>query len=236
MGNTLPKMAAEVSHIVAFLYTVFTNWILLAGGVVMTAIGIWERLRRKEVHWKSYAWVLLCLLFVAFYMSWRDMRLALDAKPPMLAEIDVNERDPKARADVQSLQGENRKLTKELNDARSKIKALDPLSQSIASASAEITIEVASEKSVDGFSNGGVGGVTFVENRAFVLVAVGKQITTLKSEQKGRARYSMECSSSAEYPLAGKQVRNLLAAQHIQVEVMATYIPDKAEVFGGTVD
>ncbi len=44
----------------------------------MTAIGIGERLWRKEVHWKAYVSILGGLLFVAFYTSWRDMRIALN--------------------------------------------------------------------------------------------------------------------------------------------------------------
>jgi hypothetical protein len=122
-------MGAEVSGIIEFLYTVFTNWILLAGGVVMTLIGIGEWLWRKEVHWKTYLGVLACLLLVVFYMSWRDIKIKLEAAPT----------SPTIKLDVTDVDGRKKieSLTKQLEAADKKIRSqefeFNPLNQPISS-------------------------------------------------------------------------------------------------------
>jgi hypothetical protein len=112
---------AEIHRITDFLCAVFSTWVVLVGGPLVTIIGLGERYFRKEIHWRFYIKLLFGLLLISFYMSWRDMKLAMEAKPPSLPEFTINERDPKARADVASAQAELADTKKKLEQANEEL-------------------------------------------------------------------------------------------------------------------
>src|SRR5438094_5903589 len=118
-------MGAECTRIIEFFSVVFSNWILLLGGAVMIALGVLERIFRKEVHWRLFTAIVVALLFIAFYMSWRDMRVTLDAKPSKsLPEINVNEKDPEARQKLTEQQVRIEELQSQLGNANETIRKL----------------------------------------------------------------------------------------------------------------
>lgn len=43
-------MGDEIRHVCEFLYSIVANWFVLLGGAIMTALGLREGLRGKEVH------------------------------------------------------------------------------------------------------------------------------------------------------------------------------------------
>ena len=59
----------ELYRVCEFMWAIALNWIVLAGGAIMTVLGITERWRGAEVHLKIYARILICLLVVSFYLS-----------------------------------------------------------------------------------------------------------------------------------------------------------------------
>ncbi len=90
----------------------------------MVVIGVVERFRRKEVHWKAYTAVVAFLLVVAFYMSWREQRIAVDAKPKAAQEIKVTEIDRQARAELATTRKDLQETQQKLSAANKEIDVL----------------------------------------------------------------------------------------------------------------
>jgi hypothetical protein len=68
-------MSEEPRLLIQFVVAIVSNWLVLAGGAIMTILSIIDKLRGKEVHFKIYIKILAFLLFIAFYMSWREIKL-----------------------------------------------------------------------------------------------------------------------------------------------------------------
>jgi hypothetical protein len=117
-------MSEELARVFQFLHAVFINWIVLLGGAVMIVLGVFERLWRKEVHWRFYAGILAALLFVAFYLSWRQQLIAVEAKPKTPKQFVVTETDPQARADLAKTKTELSETQEKLSAANKAIEAL----------------------------------------------------------------------------------------------------------------
>ena len=63
----------------------------------MTVLGITERWRGAEVHLKIYARILICLLVVSFYLSWRDVKIQTENNGSSSAPIKFDTADYEVR-------------------------------------------------------------------------------------------------------------------------------------------
>jgi hypothetical protein len=90
----------ELYRVWEFVWAIASNWIVLAGGAIMTVFGIIERLRGAEVHLKIYAKILVCLLVVSFYLSWRDAKMQSENNGSSSAPIKFDSADYEARQEL----------------------------------------------------------------------------------------------------------------------------------------
>jgi hypothetical protein len=115
----------EPERIWAFTWSVFSNWLVLLGGAVMIVLGVIERLRTKEVHWKLYVSIIIALLFGAFYMAWREQTLRLEVAqsiPPSQPAIKLDVTDVDARSKLEAATKRIETLESELTAARENAK------------------------------------------------------------------------------------------------------------------
>ena len=63
----------KMSEIFQFAWAVLQHWqALLTGGLVIAALGAFERKKGKPLSWKAFRWIAIAALFAAFYMAWHD--------------------------------------------------------------------------------------------------------------------------------------------------------------------
>jgi hypothetical protein len=66
-------MHSWTQELFLFLGNVVVHWqALLTGGVVMAAVGAYERRKSREISWQSYVFIACVFLFYSFFAAWQD--------------------------------------------------------------------------------------------------------------------------------------------------------------------
>jgi hypothetical protein len=77
-------VAELLREIGLFLWSVFGYWqAYMTGGIVMALLGLYERLVRKTISFRTFLVAVFAFLLVAFFMAWRDQyrqRLGMEEK------------------------------------------------------------------------------------------------------------------------------------------------------------
>jgi hypothetical protein len=220
----------EIILAAKFIWAIVTNWLVLAGGTVMTAFGIVERLRGKEVHWRVYRRILSGLLMVAFYLSWRDAKLSPVASPPFTVNANiqgVTDTDAHAKIVAQQKQiaAEEAELLKLRNEALER-----PLDEPIASARVMVFFTVSNNKQPATQMDGQVSAVAFAKG-ASVLFQGG----TFIHNSDGNGNYNLTVDFPMNDPYMGKSVRSIADAEYIQIEFDKDFVPLNTNLTGGQV-
>jgi len=62
-----------MSEILQFIVSVLHHWqVLLTGGIVIAALTIYERYKKKALRWQTYFRLIVGFLIVAMFLAWRD--------------------------------------------------------------------------------------------------------------------------------------------------------------------
>lgn len=215
-------MWTEVARLAEFLVGIFTTWVVLVGGPILTLIGIGERIIRKEVSWRLYVSLLVALLMCSFYISWRDTMLKLERVPMTSA--------PPIRLDVTDVQGrqEIETLRKQLSAANETIRALqsdsDVFAKPISSCEFSVALRLSSASAHGNYQNlatfAGAGlfhrgtlSLGGVDGPRALLSAKTSQFET----QSGELRITAPCQLDS--PAMDKPIRELADASLLQVLV-----------------
>lgn len=74
-----------------FVRAIFSHWLtLMSGGVIIVAVGIYERVAGGNVPWSIYLSLICALIVIASFLAWRDKSHEVNRLKQELA----NEREP----------------------------------------------------------------------------------------------------------------------------------------------
>lgn len=74
-----------------FVRAIFSHWLtLMSGGLIIVAVGIYERATSRNVSWSIYVALICVLIVVSSFLAWRDKSHEIDELKQELA----NEREP----------------------------------------------------------------------------------------------------------------------------------------------
>ena len=80
-----------VSDFSSFVWAVFSHWVaLVTGGVITALLLVWERRRQKNIPTKVYWLIIAFFVLLSFFLAWRDQ---LNQKRALSARIDSLQRD-----------------------------------------------------------------------------------------------------------------------------------------------
>ena len=90
-------MGDEIRYVVEFLWAVVRNWVVLTGSAIMALLGVVEKVMGREVHLRLYIRILILLLVVSVYLSWKDAKRQseLVGSPPQ--KFDVADYEGRAK-------------------------------------------------------------------------------------------------------------------------------------------
>lgn len=193
----------------------------------------WVSDHQAELH------VGIAVLCVAVYMVVAPFRLyqrertakeaaesALKNQPVEQPRFALDVADPEARRELE-------KTKSELEKAQETIRALDPLQQHIASATATAEVFVKSDEN-DGTSShtmGGGGSITFARGTE-ALLATAAMNATSRTQNNQKTIY-LVFNSPIYGPLVGKPLTELGTAEYVQLEITAQL--GALDVLGGTI-
>ncbi len=67
-----------MGNIRSFLLTVLNHWVaLMSGGIILVMLTLWERHSSRNVPSWFFWGIVVLMIFLAFYLAWRDKHLAL---------------------------------------------------------------------------------------------------------------------------------------------------------------
>jgi hypothetical protein len=135
-------MGDEIRYVVEFLWAIVRNWVVLIGSAIMALLGVAEKVMGREVHLRLYIRILLLLLFVSIYISWKDAKRQseLVGSPPQKFDVadyegraNLNETKKDlvaANTEIQTLKGAKAITDAELKQTRSDLaKAEEKITQ-----------------------------------------------------------------------------------------------------------
>ena len=57
----------------SFVYAVLAHWQALAtGGLVTAIVGVYERKKKTDISWQSYAFIIFLFCIYSFFAAWQD--------------------------------------------------------------------------------------------------------------------------------------------------------------------
>ncbi len=230
---------------------VFTSLRAIGVTALIFAVTLLLHWRRKGLaEMKEYLWgglegaLAAFILFILFYflhlfvltpknMVEESRRRPPPATPKQTLEplkLDVDVRDAEGRKELE-------KTREELAKAQETIRALDPLQQRIASATATAEVLVKSDKN-DGTSThtmGGGGSVAFARGTEALLATAAMNATS--RTQNSKTTVYLVFNSPIYGPLVGKPLAELATAEYVQLEITSPLgdADAEAEVLGGTI-
>jgi hypothetical protein len=81
-----------------FARAIFSHWLtLMSGGVIIVAVGIFERVTSRNVSWSIYVTLICVLIVVSSFLAWRDKHNELldkSLEANSLKQELANEREP----------------------------------------------------------------------------------------------------------------------------------------------
>lgn len=79
----MPSEEVANLSILTFIHAVIHRWVvLMSGGIVTVALGIFERVSGRNIPLWAYVCVLIAFAFSACYLAWRDAQRKLAKKKP----------------------------------------------------------------------------------------------------------------------------------------------------------
>ena len=77
-----------------FARAIFSHWLtLMSGGIIIVAVGVYERATGANVSWSIYLTLICVLIVISSFLAWRDKSREVDE----LKQELVNEREPVRR-------------------------------------------------------------------------------------------------------------------------------------------
>lgn len=236
------------------------SWNLLngLGGILfqavvfaMTAIFTWRKEGRGALSkiWRSGlsgfgllagAWIITLLLHfavlsprallkeerVAKTKAENDLKFIKNATPAPMPPFQITETDPEARKQLQETRDE-------LKAAKETIRALDPLQQRIASATATAVVFVKSDENDGSAShNMGGGGIVAFGRGSEALLRTDAMNASSETQNSKKTIY-LVFNSPIQGLLVGKPLTELAAAEYVQLDI--TERLGDASVIGGTI-
>lgn len=180
------------------------------------------------------ACVAIYVFYAPFQLYSRERSARIEAEGKVAGEprIKLDVMDAEGRKELEKTRKELATNRDELTKAQETIRALDPLQQHIASATATAEVLVKTEES-DGTSHAfGGGGATIAFGRGTeALLATAALNATSRAQNKQKTMY-LVFNSPIYGSLVGKPLTELATAEYVQLE---TGEPSESEVLGGTI-
>jgi hypothetical protein len=181
-----------------------------------------------------------CIAIYLFYAPFqlysreRSARIEAEGKAAGEPRLKLDVMDAEGRKELEKTRKELATNRDELTKAQETIRALDPLQQRIASATATAEVFIKSNEN-DGTSShtmGGGGSVAFARGTE-ALLATGA-LNANSRTQSSKTTIYLVFNSPIFGPLVGKPLTELATAEYVQLEI-TTLGDAEAEVLGGTI-
>lgn len=241
------SIAQELSRIAEFLWAVLTNWLVLVAGAIMAVLGVLERLRGRKVHIKVYRNILVCLLFIAVFITWRDAQVRLVQKGAAeAAPVKIDVSDVEGRKEIEALrkdlnaarQGVDAEARRELEATKAKlekaeatIQALNPTQQPIAAFEVVADVLIRSAEQFNAHFVGSGGVAAFARATEPLLMTSSEDSFAESSGTSGTSRFRAVMNQPASGSLVRKPMAELRNAQYLQIELRQ--LPTDAAIIEG---
>lgn len=192
---------------------------------------------QNELHAGMAVAVVVIYVFYAPFVSWsreHSARIEAEAKVAGEPRIKLDVMDAEGRKELEKTRKELATNRDELTKAQETIRALDPLQQRIASATATARVLIKSDEN-DGTSShtlGGGGMVAFARGTEALLFTTAVNMTS--HTEKNQKTIYLVFTSPVYGPLVGKPITELAASEYMQLEMMDNSLGD-GDVLGGII-